>query len=109
MAGKAVRVTAEEAARQAAELAASGVEELTVTGIELASYQYGLGKLVQTLHAAAPGLRLRLGSLEPRVVDEAFCRQLADTPGLCPHFHLSLQSGCDKTLKEMNRKYTTDD
>ena len=95
----------EEAARQAAALAAAGVEELTVTGIELASYQYGLGNLVRTVHESAPGLRLRLGSLEPRVVDEEFCRQLADTPGLCPHFHLSLQSGCDMTLKRMGRRY----
>jgi len=56
---------------------------------------------------AAPDLRVRLGSLEPRTVTEEFCLRLRRLPNLCPHFHLSLQSGCDETLKRMNRKYDT--
>ena len=97
----------EEAARKAAALAAGGVKELTLTGIELASYQYGLPDLVEAVAAAAPGVRIRLGSLEPRAVDEEFCARLSALEGLCPHFHLSLQSGCDATLKRMGRKYGT--
>lgn len=96
-----------EAAGMAAELEAKGVKELTLTGIELASYGYGLTELVEAVSAAAPGLRLRLGSLEPRAVTEDFCRRLSSLPNLCPHFHLSLQSGCDETLRRMGRKYGT--
>ena len=95
----------EKAAEEAGRLAAAGVKELTLTGIELASYQYGLGALIEGVAAAAPDLRLRLGSLEPRAVDEDFCRRLAALRNLCPHFHLSLQSGCDGTLRRMGRKY----
>ena len=95
----------EKAAEEARRLAEAGVKELTLTGIELASYQYGLASLIEAVAAAAPGLRLRLGSLEPRVVDEDFCRRLSALEGLCPHFHLSLQSGCDGTLRRMGRKY----
>ncbi len=97
-----------EAAGKAAELADGEVKELTLTGIELASYQFGLTELVEAVSAAAPGLRLRLGSLEPRAVDEDFCRRLSALPNLCPHFHLSLQSGCDGTLRRMGRKYGTE-
>ena len=97
----------DEAAQKAAALAGGTVKELTLTGIELASYQYGLPALVEAVSAAAPGLRLRLGSLEPRAVNEEFCRRLAALPNLCPHFHLSLQSGCDATLARMGRKYDT--
>ena len=97
----------EEAARKAAALAAGELKELTLTGIELASYQYGLPALVEAVAAAAPGVRIRLGSLEPRVVDEEFCARLAALDNLCPHFHLSLQSGCDGTLMRMGRKYDT--
>ena len=61
--------------------------------------------LVEAICAAAPDLRIRLGSLEPRTITEEFCRRAAALPNLCPHFHLSLQSGCDETLKRMNRKY----
>ena len=57
--------------------------------------------------AAAPGCRVRLGSLEPRTITEAFCQRAARLDNLCPHFHLSMQSGCDATLKRMNRKYDT--
>ncbi len=97
----------EEAAEKASALAAGEVRELTLTGIELASYQYGLPELVEAVSTAAPGLRIRLGSLEPRAVDESFCRRLSKLPNLCPHFHLSLQSGCDETLRRMGRKYDT--
>lgn len=94
----------EEAARQAAQCDAA---EITVTGIELASYSYGLGQLIKAMSEAAKGKRLRLGSLEPRVIDEQFCTLAASAEGLCPHFHLSLQSGCDETLKRMGRRYDT--
>ncbi len=97
----------DKAGEKAAALAGRGVRELTLTGIELASYQYGLSALVETVAAAAPGVRLRLGSLEPRAVDGEFCRRLSALSGLCPHFHLSLQSGCDATLRRMGRKYDT--
>ncbi|MBO4676059.1 MAG: MiaB/RimO family radical SAM methylthiotransferase [Oscillospiraceae bacterium] len=97
----------DQAVKEALRLRDSGVKELILTGIELASYQYGLGDLIAALGKAAPELRLRMGSLEPRVVDGDFCRKLREAPGLCPHFHLSLQSGCDDTLRRMGRKYDT--
>ena len=97
----------EQALKEALRLRDSGVKELILTGIELASYQYGLGDLAAAVGRAAPELRLRLGSLEPRVVDEDFCEKLREVPKLCPHFHLSLQSGCDETLRRMGRKYDT--
>ena len=62
---------------------------------------------MEAISAAAPGVRIRLGSLEPRTVTEEFCRRAAALPDLCPQFHLSMQSGCDDTLKRMNRKYGT--
>lgn len=96
-----------EAEKQAASLAETDTKELTLTGIELASYQYGLGELVETVAKAAPGLRIRLGSLEPRVIDRAFCERLRALLNFCPHFHLSMQSGCDATLRRMGRKYDT--
>ena len=98
----------EEAAQKAAALAGGEVKELTLTGIELASYAYGLPALAEAVSAAAPGLRLRLGSLEPRAVDGEFCRRLSALSKLCPQFHLSLQSGCDATLRRMGRKYDTE-
>lgn len=103
----------EEMARQAAHLAAEGYRELVLTGIEIASYGRDLpGKLtladaVETVAAAAPQMRLRLGSIEPTVITEDFCRRAAATGQVCRHFHLSLQSGCDRTLVRMNRKYNT--
>ena len=97
----------EQAVEEALRLRDSGVKELILTGIELASYQYGLGDLISRLGQAAPELRLRMGSLEPRVVDEAFCEKLLTVEKLCPHFHLSLQSGCDETLRRMGQKYDT--
>ncbi len=97
----------DRAVAEALRLRDSGVKELILTGIELASYQYGLGDLLAALGKAAPELRLRMGSLEPRVVDPELCAKLRGVPKLCPHFHLSLQSGCDETLRRMGRKYDT--
>ncbi len=103
----------EKASEMAAELAAKGYRELVLTGIEIASYgedlpgRPGLADAVCSIAGAAPELRLRLGSLEPTVVTEDFCRRLAETGRVCDHFHLSLQSGCDRTLSRMRRKYDT--
>lgn len=102
-----------EAARQAAELQEEGYREIVLTGIEISSWGRDLKDgtslidLVEAICAAAPGVRIRLGSLEPRTVTEDFCRRAAALPDLCPQFHLSLQSGCDETLRRMNRKYDT--
>ena len=102
-----------DAAAETARLAAEGYRELVLTGIEIASYgvdlpgKPGLIELIETLAAASGEMRLRLGSLEPTVITEDFCRRAAATGKLCRHFHLSLQSGCDRTLKAMNRKYDT--
>ncbi len=101
----------EQAAEQAAALAAAGYREIVLTGIEISSWGADLKNglrltdLIETVCAAAPGVRIRLGSLEPRTVTEDFCRRCAALPNLCPQFHLSLQSGCDETLRRMNRKY----
>lgn len=103
----------DKAAEQAAQLAADGYREIVLTGIEISSWGKDLKTgqtlidLVEALCAAAPGVRVRLGSLEPRTVTEDFCRRAAALPMLCPQFHLSMQSGCDATLKRMNRKYDT--
>lgn len=98
---------------EAARLGQAGYKEIVVTGIEISSYGFDLpGKpspteMIAAICEAAPEARIRLGSLEPRTVTEDFCTTLAPYKNLCPHFHLSLQSGCDKTLKDMNRKYDT--
>ena len=103
----------ELAVEQAKELAAQGYREIVVTGIEIASWGVDLpGKppvtdLIEGLCQAAPGMRVRLGSLEPRIVTEEFCRKLKALPNLCPQFHLSMQSGCDTVLARMKRKYDT--
>lgn len=103
----------EEAKVQAARLAEDGYKEIVLTGIEISSWGVdfrdgsGLADLVEGVCQAAPGLRVRLGSLEPRTITEEFCRRLAKLPNLCPHFHLSMQSGSDTVLKRMNRKYDT--
>ena len=102
-----------DAAAQAAKLAQEGYRELVLTGIEISSWGHefrdgsSLIDLVEAVCAAAPGCRVRLGSLEPRTITEAFCQRAARLDNLCPHFHLSMQSGCDATLKRMNRKYDT--
>ena len=103
----------ELAVEQAKELSAQGFREIVVTGIEIASWGVDLpGKptmvtLIEAICQAVPNLRVRLGSLEPRVITEEFCEKLAKYPNLCPHFHLSMQSGCDSVLARMKRKYDT--
>ena len=103
----------ETAVTQAAQLASEGYREIVLTGIEISSWGRDLknGKslidLLEAICAAVPGVRVRLGSLEPRTITEEFCRRAAALPNLCPQFHLSMQSGCDATLKRMNRKYDT--
>ena len=111
--GRVRSLPVETAAEQAAELDRQGFLELVVTGIEVASYGVDLkGKpdltdVIVAIAKAAPHMRLRLGSIEPSVITDDFCRRLAETGSVCRHFHLSLQSGCDATLKAMNRKYDT--
>ena len=103
----------ETAVAQAKALAQRGYRELVMTGIEIASWGVDLpGKpevtlLIEEICKAVPDLRARLGSLEPRVVTEDFCRRLSALPNLCPQFHLSMQSGCDTVLQRMKRKYDT--
>ena len=103
----------ELAIQQAKKLAEEGFREIIVTGIEIASWgvdlpgKPGLESLITALCQAVPTLRIRLGSLEPRIITEEFCRKLADFPNLCPQFHLSMQSGCDTVLARMKRKYDT--
>ena len=102
-----------EAVAQTEQLRREGYRELVFTGIEISSWGHDLKNgetlidLLEAVSAAAGNMRLRLGSLEPRTITEDFCRRAAALPNLCPHFHLSLQSGCDDTLKRMNRKYDT--
>lgn len=94
-------------------LAANGFKEVVLTGIHLSSYgvdfeeDIGLLELIQAVNAVKGIERIRLGSLEPKIVTEHFASELSKLDKICPHFHLSLQSGCDATLKRMNRKYTT--
>ena len=101
------------AVAQAKELAERGYREIVVTGIEIASWGVDLpGKpepalMIEEVCRAVPDLRVRLGSLEPRIVTEAFCERLCKLPNLCPQFHLSMQSGCDTVLQRMKRKYDT--
>lgn len=103
----------ERCAAQTRALAERGFAELVVTGIEIASYgtdlipKCDLTDAVEAIAGAAGDMRIRLGSLEPTVITEEFCRRLADAGKICGHFHLSLQSGCDEILKAMNRKYDT--
>ena len=101
------------AVEQTEQLAAEGYREIVVTGIEISSWGQDLKNgetlidLLEAVCAAAPDVRIRLGSLEPRTITGDFCRRAAALPNLCPQFHLSLQSGCDDTLRRMNRKYDT--
>ena len=103
----------ELAVEQTKDLAARGYREIVVTGIEIASWGADLpGKppvtdLLEALCAAVPEVRVRLGSLEPRIVTEDFCQRLKKYENLCPQFHLSMQSGCDTVLERMKRKYNT--
>ena len=103
----------ELAVQQAKELDEAGYKEITVTGIEIASWgadlpgKPALTSLLTAICEAVPTVRIRLGSLEPRIVTEEFCEVLKKLPNLCPHFHLSMQSGCDSVLARMKRKYDT--
>ena len=101
------------AVAQAKELASAGYKEIVITGIEIASWgvdlpeKPGLSVLLQAVCQAVPALRVRLGSLEPRIITREFCETLKTLPNLCPQFHLSMQSGCDTVLQRMKRKYDT--
>ena len=103
----------ETAVEQAVELARRGYREIVVTGIEIASWgvdlpgKPALSQLLVAICRAVPELRVRLGSLEPRIITRQFCEIIAGRPNLCPQFHLSMQSGCDTVLQRMKRKYDT--
>jgi len=107
----------ETAVEQAKQLASEGYLELVVTGIEISSWGKDLAgedgcrplpqDLLEAVCSAVPGMRVRLGSLEPRTITEDFCRRLSPFGNLCPQFHLSLQSGSDTVLKRMHRRYDT--
>ena len=105
----------DEVLAEARSLANAGTMEIVLTGIHICSYGKDradgpdLTQLVCRIHDAARPARIRLGSLEPSYITEDAVRVLATLPGLCPHFHLSLQSGCDRTLSRMNRRYTTEE
>ena len=108
----------EDVVQEVTTLSGSGYKEVVLTGIHLSSYgvdfeeqearkKTDLLTLILAVHEI-PGIeRIRLGSLEPRIITEEFAKTIAGLPKMCPHFHLSLQSGCDATLKRMNRRYTT--
>ena len=99
---------------QAKELAEKGYKEIVVTGIEIASWGVDLpgkppmAEMLKAICEAVPQVRVRLGSLEPRVITREFCEEMAKYPNLCPQFHLSMQSGCDTVLSRMKRKYNTE-
>lgn len=103
----------EAARKETKRLRKEGYREIVVTGIEISSWgqdlpgKPGLIDLMEAICQEAGDMRVRLGSLEPRTITEDFCRRAAGLENLCPHFHLSMQSGCDKTLRRMNRKYDT--
>lgn len=109
---------AEDVIREVEALTEKGYQEVVLTGIHLSSYGNeskegnkldgkALANLILALNALPKLRRIRLGSLEPRIITEEFAGQLKKAEKFCPHFHLSLQSGCDETLRRMNRKYTT--
>lgn len=102
----------EEVVEEVRRLAANGYKEIVLTGIHLSSYgidlfQTSLLDLILTISEIDGITRIRLGSLEPRIITDEFASTLAKLDKVCPHFHLSLQSGCDETLKRMNRRYDT--
>ena len=104
----------EDVVREASELAAGGCREVVLTGIHLSSYGVDLEEdnllsLILAVHEIDGICRIRLGSLEPGIITEEFVRRTAALPKMCPHFHLSLQSGCDATLRRMNRRYTSEE
>ena len=113
--GRVRSLPVEQALEQTARLADAGVHEIVLTGIEIASYgkdfepQVPLTELLEKLLTAQPNVQFRLGSLDPRAVDDVFCERLAGFANLARHFHLSMQSGCDTVLRRMNRHYTSEE
>ena len=107
--------TVEDVLDEVRTLAGNGYQEVVLTGIHLSSYGIDfdgnrhLLSLIQAVHQIEGVRRIRLGSLEPGIITDEFARALSDLPKMCPHFHLSLQSGCDDTLKRMNRRYTSEE
>lgn len=120
----------EDVVQEVRRLAENGYQEVVLTGIHLSSYgvdfqkkNSGVGEnssgtenrkadllsLILAVHEVEGIRRIRLGSLEPRIITEEFVKTIAGLPKMCPHFHLSLQSGCDETLKRMNRRYTSEE
>lgn len=103
----------EEVLDEVLRLTKNGYQEFVLTGIHLSSYgidcEDSLLELIKAVHEIEGVKRIRLGSLEPRIITEEFAQALGDMPKICPHFHLSLQSGCDATLKRMNRKYSAEE
>lgn len=106
----------EDVVNEVKRLAASGCQEVVLTGIHLSSYgkerpedQENLLTLIQAVHQVDGIERIRLGSLEPGIITEEFAAEISSLPKVCPHFHLSLQSGCTTTLKRMNRRYTAEE
>lgn len=103
---------AQDIVEEVKRLAANGYKEIVLTGIHLTSYGKDTGKetlldVIKLVHEIDGIERIRLGSLEPRIITDEFVSGISRLYKVCPHFHLSLQSGCDKTLKDMNRKYTS--
>lgn len=103
----------EDVIKEATALAGNGCREVVLTGIHLSSYGVDQGtsllELIRAVHQVEGICRIRLGSLEPGIITEEFAKALGELPKLCPHFHLSLQSGCTSTLKRMNRRYTAEE
>ena len=103
----------EEVLEEVRRLVDNGYQEFVLTGIHLSSYGIDIGEsllgLLQAVHQIEGVKRIRLGSLEPRIITEEFGKALGSMEKICPHFHLSLQSGCNETLKRMNRKYTAEE
>ena len=105
----------EDVVAEGTDLAKNGYQEVVLTGIHLSSYgidfenEDNLLSLIRAVHEIEGIKRIRLGSLEPRIITEEFVQAIAALPKMCPHFHLSLQSGCNETLKRMNRRYTSEE
>ena len=105
----------EDVVAEVTDLAKNGYQEVVLTGIHLSSYgidfenEDNLLSLIRAVHKIEGIKRIRLGSLEPRIITEEFVQAIAALPNMCPHFHLSLQSGCNETLKRMNRRYTSEE
>ncbi len=113
--GRVVSRNSENIINEIQEIAKIGIKEVVITGIHIASYgkdfdsNYKLIDLLEEIDKISGIERIRLGSLEPTIITDEFCKRLEKLSKVCHHFHLSLQSGCDKTLKEMNRHYTSDE